>query len=1374
MPKRIVLPIVASLGLMVPWLHGVEPVVATPFDIRHDADELLDDLSNHRGENEVLLERVQALLAAHGDSMIAKGDLCAPLAEFFSATLTRLGLSEEFAKAFEAAAGRKLHELESSNASEADLRRFAQSYPGTTAAKQAWSRLANRAWDTGRLGLYLECAARAGEGAVKQLQDRQQAASRLLAPERSPELPLSLDGLEEMWHIEVSEQSTKSNGEGHAIRRARRPAGAADRFVLTTGTGDLTAASDGMKFFVFDHLVGRIQGEVRALGNSHIGIAQCRPVASRDGFIALGWLQDHATLLCLDHLGEVRWHLNTNIIGNVPSLSAPIVLDDVVVVAAMASNNQDGAELRLMGFRTDNGKPVFSTIVARIPTPRQFGLAGYEAVSIAPSVAVQGGYLLVLSNNGVLARVGIDGNVQRIWSYPTSNEEVDDGLSNSRASARLGALISDGTYAVASPADSPGLMLVLGPMDQEPHRFVGDGANGEVLDVADGAALLGSSSTVALLDLATRTTRWAQPFNGKGGVHGSIGQGRTLALSREQMGLFDSAKGEPLSSRGLAESMSLSVTSDLLMLATADRISGRGKSAAFLERLTANAAAHPDDYRPWATLASLEESRGDRDGAFASLGKALARGAPPDCAERAARLVRSQLELSVGDAKSFPAQLARLETLVAFADHIKGEIAFWRGRHSELTGDLAHAGQQYQLALDSPSHLIHLKDNIDADVHALALAGLSRLSTPPEKAVTPMAALAKPLAGWSLANHRCDPTVVAGDLVLGYGDGFLLANRIADGKEVWRRTPERPLLGVIAQQAQVNNGADMPEGIPLQVVPGSCAAGAGMMDGDLLTSFLGHKTVNFQRDLRTSVLAMQPSTPFTATVMRNGRTVELHGMLGGEPVEPIGANLTSVLVWPMKDVRLHNGNFSRPEGVWFAVHDLATGARLLRYSLPPSNDNGAPPRPLLTDNDLVLTIEANDLICLPVRGITDQENIQPLWRLPMGENTMDQVHLLGNGLLWLPEDGCNRITLVDVSTGKTHFVLPEDVGATPLVDGIDCLSLGDDNRLTCWDIGLARLRWRTEQAYGRLLAVRGDSVFVFNENNQLVMLDRTNGRLRRLFGDWVTVEGTMVDPDRLCLHVRLEDRSQSLVWISLPSGTVQWQRRLPHGLEVHQLVLSADSFGCILGDGQADDALMFGSTGEIRQACSLKPRESVVATAGNVLASGPDGLRVLPTLQPAPGAPLPCVEAVDGASLADIAAATLPKLRWQGIGKGAYALARLHGAILVFARVEMQSDPVEVRIGDDEPTMELLGQSILFQMRGTQLPAPNGWQAVGSPLRLNHLEETSWLGVVRLEAPPTRVPTAGLLIRASSGPESDGGKGPWWLHQGWRPVIFGP
>jgi hypothetical protein len=916
-------------------------------------------------------------------------------------------------------------------------------------------------------------------------------------------------------------------------------------------------------------------------------------------------------------------------------------------------------------------------------------------------------------------------------------------------------------------------LLLLGPNDQEPRRYLGDGANGEVLDVADGCALIGSASTLALLDLGTRTTRWAQSFNGKGGVQGRLGQGRVLALSREQMGLFEIAKGDTLSIRGLAEGMSLSVTSDLLMFATADRISGRGKGSSFLERLNATAAAHPNDYRPWATLASLEESRGDRDRAFASLSKALARGAPPDCAERAARLVRTQLELAVGDPKAFPPALAKLESLVAYADNIKGEIALWTGRNAELLGDLPRAGLEYQLALDSPSHLIHLKDSIDADVHALAQAGLRRLKVLPPIQDASAAPSSKPLSEWSTSNHRCDPTVVASDLVLGYGDGFLLAHRIADGKEAWRRTPERPVLGVIARQLQAN-GADMPEGIPINVVPGSSAAGAGMQDGDFLATFLNHKTVNFMRDLRGSVLTMQPRAPFTASVLRNGQTIELQGMLGGEPVEPVAANRTSVLLWPMQNTYLHGSQLSRPEGVWFAVHDLATGTRLLRYSLPPSNDNGPPPRPILTDNDLVLTLEANDLICLPVRGIHDPENVQPLWRLPMGENSMDQVHVLGNGLLWLPEDGRNRIILVDITTGKTRFVLPEDISATPLLNDVDCLSLGDDNRLSCWDIGFARLRWRSEQAFGRLLAVRGDSVFVFNENNQLVMLDRANGRQRRLFGDWVTVEGTLVDDDRLCLHVRREDRSQSLVQISLPSGTIQWERRLPHGLEVHQLVMSPDGFGCKIGDGQQDDLLMMNAAGEIRQACSLRANESIIATAGNALASGPEGLRVLPSLLPSPGPALPCVEAAVGPGPAEIAAATLPKLHWQGIGKGAYALARDHGALLVFARVEAAGDPIEVRIGDGEPAIELLGQTILFQMRGTQLPAPNGWLTVGSPLRLNKADDASWLGVVRLEAPPTRLPTAGLLIRAASGTATDGGNGPWWLHQGWRPVVFGP
>jgi hypothetical protein len=84
--------------------------------------------------------------------------------------------------------------------------------------------------------------------------------------------------------------------------------------------------------------------------------------------------------------------------------------------------------------------------------------------------------------------------------------------------------------------------------------------------------------------------------------------------------------------------------------------------------------------------------------------------------------VRSQLELSVGDAKAFPARSPSSNRWSPSPTTSRARSPSGGAGTAELTGrSAAHAGQQYQLALDSPSHLIHLKDNIDADVHALAL-----------------------------------------------------------------------------------------------------------------------------------------------------------------------------------------------------------------------------------------------------------------------------------------------------------------------------------------------------------------------------------------------------------------------------------------------------------------------------------------------------------------------------------------------------------------------------------------------------------------------------------------------------------------------------
>jgi outer membrane protein assembly factor BamB len=1379
-PRRL-LPIVATL-LAIALCHGAEPVVATPFDVRHDANELLDDLQARRGDQGSLLERVQTLLAAHGDSMIVRGDLCAPLAELFALKLAELGMSEAFARTFGGTAERRLRDAVASRAGESELRILALSFPGTKAATEAWRRLADQAWDAGRLGQYLDYAARAGEAADKRLAERVAAAARLLAPDQALDLPGSLDGLEEMWRIDISDAVDAAApaalpGE-RAMRRMRRPRQPLpSRYTLASSAGELTAASDGQRMFLFDHLIGRLVGEVRTLGGTPLGPIQSRPAVTRNGFIGLGWVEDHAVLMSLDRLGEVRWRWNSPSLGHMPALSAPVVLDNLVVFSALVLGNQEGAELRALAFRIDNGRPAWNTLVARIPLPRQMLFAGSDLGLASPAMAAHGGSLMVLSNNGLIARVGIDGNVTRLWTYPTMGDEFDDTLGNGSGQTRQGAIVSDGTHVVASPSDSPGVVLHLGPEDLAPRRFQGDGANGEVLDIVGGLALLAGPRSLALFDVRLGAVRWAVPFAGREGVQGRIGAGRVLVSTNDQLALIDLTSGQLVSSRGLGQGVSLAVTADLVMAATNERVIGWGRGASFLERLTKAAAADPMDFRPWGTLASFHESRGDGDRAFASLIEALARTAPADYAERAARLVRSQLELKAGDAQAFLAPLAKLQSLTTYNERFKGEVALWRGRHAELLGDHAGAIAAYRLALGFPDHRMLLKDRIEVHIHTLASSGLVRLQAQAAPMATVVRAepLPAPQSAWNSPGKRGDLTLIAGEMAVGFSDGFLTAVRVSDGKEAWRRQPMRQLLGV---RTSLNPNLEATEGIPIQqVVAGSSAAGAGMRDGDVLLMFQGRKTTNFERDLRAVVATMTPRTPFTMSVLRAGEVLELKGILGGEPVEPLASNRKTVLLWLTTPLGTPQAGRQQtvPEGMWFAAVDLASGTELFRHSLRPVNNIGnAPPRPLLTAGDLVLTQDGNDLVCLPAHGGKAGEAPQPLWRTPLGEDGMEQLRLLPGELLWLPEEGRNRVHLVDLHNGQTRFVLPEDLAADPILVGNACYCLGHEGRITCWDLGFGRQRWRTSKVYGRLHAVSGDSIYATDENNQLVVLDSFSGEVRRRFGEWSTIESVVRGEETLSLYVRRADRSQALARLGLAGGHVQWEQPLPHGVEVQQLVDAPDAFGAVLSEGGGDSRtlLMVGKDGAIRSAHALSPDDRIQPVTGAVLAYGLDGLRVLPNALPVTPAPVPCTTLEAGADPAMMAEEGSSRLQWQMVGSGSYAVARQGGSLVLFARLGADAKPVTIRIGDGELPVDGTGQLATFTAISPQFTGVGSW-VVDSARRLSRDDAPPVL-MLRLQPPPDRIPGAVLRLRASCGEVSDGATAPWWLRRGWRTVTGGP
>ena len=193
----------------------------------------------------------------------------------------------------------------------------------------------------------------------------------IASPGPSGELSTSLDGLEEMWRIEADAGPNRPATPQRQGRRMRRMAPSSPtRYVLAAGPGELSLASNGQHLFVFDHLIGRRIGEVRTLGGAPVAPNQARPAVIPGGFVAAGWIDDHGALVALDRLGEVRWRASTPNLGPLPALSAPVVLDDLVVLAALAITGQEGAELRLMAYRADNGKPAWNTLVARIAIPR--------------------------------------------------------------------------------------------------------------------------------------------------------------------------------------------------------------------------------------------------------------------------------------------------------------------------------------------------------------------------------------------------------------------------------------------------------------------------------------------------------------------------------------------------------------------------------------------------------------------------------------------------------------------------------------------------------------------------------------------------------------------------------------------------------------------------------------------------------------------------------------------------------------------------------------------------------------------------------------------------------------------------------------------
>ena len=1375
---------------------ALEPVVATPYEVRHEVQELLDDLANQRGDKAALIDRVQVALIKHGDLLLVRSGAAMPIAETLTAALKTAGLEKDFIQIFSPVAERRLANLTTAHASADELRRLALGYPGTTAARAAWRMLADRAWDAGALAAFSGYARLAQDESEPRRSPRLTAASALALPASGSPPPTNLRGIEELWRFDMGEPTLESRPK---IRRS--PAG--DHLEIVPGFDELSALCDGYRLCLFDHVIGRVQGEIHLLGNLPLSSSQIRPVVLRDGFAALGILDEQVHVVALDLGGRVRWQQSL-ISGDRSVVSSLVRIDDLVAFASatVTRNGADlGADLHVIALHADTGKKAWDALVARLPASRPMAMMVAELAAAPPSLALVGDALVLCANDGLLARISAHGAVQRVWSYPSIYDDLNT-LVPARAGARSGTIISDGRTAVAAPADSPGTILVMNPGDDLPRPYTGDNASGEVVDVRDGVALLvGRRAT--LIDLSTLRPRWTIPLEGDGPLRGCLGEGRVLLAGRGRMTLLNASDGSLLAQRDtLDKALSLAVVDDAMVIVQGWNVQGLGRGESFLERLSAAAAKEPNDYRPLIALASLFEARDDRSRAFDCLEQALGRGAPQEYAERGARLVRRDLELAAGNILAFPPMLARMERIAKYERRLDTELSWWRGRHAELTGNRELAATQFRAVLAAPPRHMQLASRLEADAHTLAACALARLGAAATPAWCGDISIpkpdAKPGAPWQLTCHPSQRFVLADEWIVGLNDGLLSARRLINGSEVWWRQPGRALLGVTWQglfiadaEADVdvvgeNNQPADPvlepnlnppprnqqiRGLMVEVLPGSAADAAGMRTGDRLLALNDKPTTDFERDLRSVVTAMSPRTPFTLDIERGKERKKLHGTLGGELVEPIASGNGLVLLWPLTFLPGPGTRSLSPEGMWFSAHELASGRELWRWSLPPISrvpDHG-PIAPLLTAQGLVITQDGGDVVALDSTRL-GPEGPAVRWRLSGAASGLAHLRHISPQLLWLPLGGQNRIGLVDLETGTMRFLLPVSAGATALVDHGEIVLRDSDGKMALWDLTLARQRWRGESCIA-LLAFSGDGLLVLDDKRRPVLIDRINGSRRRVIDDWTIIEDWQVSADTVLVHGRREGR-QSLASIAIPGATVRWEAFLPQRAEIKTLFIGADSTGCVIGDDhERDSILLFDASGTPRSALRLNPGETMLAllSEGGVLLRGPNSLRCVSATLPVPPAALPAPVAEPAGDLATTAVAVLPRLIWQEVGKARYAVAHCKNALLLFADLPPGSPPLEILVSDAAPAIEAAGAPVRFTPDGPIFTALLGSWRFGGTARLDAPQGTR-RDCVRLDPPPERLPAAPLTLRAACGTATDAAEAPWWLHRAWREI----
>ncbi len=1373
-------------------LPSAEPPITTGFEVRREAAELLDDLRRAGPQDDVdgVLNRLRLALERSGEELVAVPASAAatvPEARPFQAVAAAIIVERGLGERWRALAPIPAPASANSPSAMPDraaqdpmvLRRIAATWAGTTAGTAAAGELARRAWDRGELGLALAWADAGGAGSVSAASgadQRRDAALRLLQPP-IPVLPGALEGLQEVWRTTLDGRAAAVATAGGEQKPKRL------RAAIGPVRDAVAPVADGTRLVLVDALVGQASPAI-ALGSQPLTSEAARPAVIPGGFAACGIVDNtKPTVTAVDPQGRLRWRAAMPAAGWGVRIGAPCAIDRLVCVPVI-SDLAGPAELRIHAFDQATGALRWSVAVARLG-----GDAGMlnQNASGSPMLVVAGGRLVVLSNAGVLARLRSDGQVDGLWQYHQPTPGANRWLERDQPQRR-GLLQSDGTTAVATPSDGPPVAWLLGGTGG-PRRYAGDGAGGDVIAAQGGTALL-AGARITALDLATTTVRWQLPSPGNGPAQAIAGSRTALIASDEALALVELASGRELGRRPLPQPIALGGDGGVVLLAGASDhpwIAAYG-SGSVADDLRAQAAADPADHRPLVALGTLLAARGDDLAALDAWDQALARGADPDTARRAATVLRRRLDRAT--AETWDPLLKRLTELARRAGDVESELAYWRARRREAAGDAVGAAAGYQAVIAGSGQTIAFDGGFDVHLHTLAEAGLQRLApamASPRAVPAPIAAITR---AWAVTGKRAPGQVVADGLadplVIDFTDGVLVARRLSDGGEVWWRKPDVPRLGVQSRRDEVGGQ------VPVDVLPGSAAAAAGIESGDVLVRFNGMPVHSFTADLVPAVVRLPIRGAFTVQVARGGRVIDLAGHLGGEPVAAIAADARTVLVWPTMPVsKPGEPPTSAPEGLWVEVHDLLTGRERWRHGVPPSTRAALPAKPVLLPGDLVLLSDGEDLIALP--ALADNPGVlAPAWRIPGEGRLLAEAQVLGGGavpLLWLPESLAGTATLRRVGDGRLVARMPVRIADPPLLHGNQLVASDSDGGLASWDLGYGQRRWQNP-GLTRAIAL-GEDLLAVTREGTLATVDGSSGKIRRTH-PWTGVGASATAGDTIYLHVQPAADRHAIACLSTQGGSARWSEPLPGA----PTAITADASGCTVvfatgrtrggpggdpgggpGGGDADaahpgdrsgtGAVRFAAAGALRSVIAsegTRPGDAV-AIAEGLLVGQSVGLEFRPGgihPQPAP------VETGPGAGGAGA------QLTWNPLGAARWAVQTIDAQLVLHLAFPAGDDrPMIVRLATPGPRLEVGSTRLAIPARGSvQVDAEDpaeAWRVVmvaDDPTRLGYR-------TVQLAPPLGRHPGLPLVLRIDHGAASNA-PGPWWLRSSWQPIAGAP